>query len=115
LVDNAVSGQINTSQQSILDTGINSASYSVANLSNTGGQVAMNDTAIAGPELSVSNIKSQAEGKRAGDIRSQIMTNPNVTNVTISFSPFWVSSAPHNTSKISVVIAKPTTTKSNNQ
>jgi hypothetical protein len=112
LIDTTVDGQINTAQQSILSTGLNNANFSVVNLSSSGGQVAISTTAIAGPQLNITTIKKNAAGKRAGDIRSQIMNNPNVTNVSVSFSPFWVNSAPSNTSKITVKIAKPTTTKS---
>jgi hypothetical protein len=107
LVNNSIDGQIDTSKQSILDNGLSSASYSVDNLTSDGGQVSMNVKAIAGPQLNISQIKQQAEGHKAGDISSTIETNPNVTNVQVSFSPFWVGSAPKNPSKINVDIVKP--------
>lgn len=111
LVDNSVNTQIDTSKQSILDEGLSSAIFNVNSLSASGGQVTMSTKAIAGPHLSISDIKQSSKGKKAGDIKSQLLTNPDVTNVSVSFSPFWVSSAPSNTSKITVNIAKPTSTK----
>lgn len=114
LVDNNVDSQINTNTQSILDDGIDQAKFTTNgnNLTPTGGQVSMSTVAIAGAALNTQTVKQEAAGKKAGDIKSAIMTDPNVTNVNVSFSPFWASSAPKDTSKINVKIAKPTSTKS---
>jgi hypothetical protein len=114
LVTSAIDNQIDTSKQSILDNGVNSATYSVGNLTSTGGQVQMTIAAVAGPQLNIASIKKNAEGHKAGDISSQLQTNPNVTGVTVNFSPFWVGSAPSNPSKITVDIAKPTSTQKSN-
>jgi hypothetical protein len=108
LANNAIDGQIDTSKQSILDNGVSGANYSVNDLSSTGGSLSMNLKAVAGPQLNINQIKQEAEGHKAGDISSTLQTNPNVTNASVSFSPFWVNSAPKNPSKIKVDIAKPT-------
>jgi hypothetical protein len=107
LVNTAIKNQIDTSKQNILDNGINTAKYSVENQTSSNAQVSMAVVAVAGPELNINTIKQNAEGHKAGDIQSQLSTNPNVTGVTVKFSPFWVSSAPGNPSKIKVDIAKP--------
>jgi hypothetical protein len=111
LVDASIDSQINTNKQSILDNGIDTANYSINEMTAKSAQLTMNIKAVAGPELNVSSIKQSAAGEKAGDISSRIESNPDVTSVTVHFSPFWVSSAPKNTSKIHVDIAKPTTTK----
>lgn len=109
LIDNNVNAQIDTSKQSILDTGLNQAVFNVNTISASSAQLSMSTKATAGPQLNTDNIKQQAAGKRIGEIKSQISGNPDVTSVDVSLSPFWVSTAPKNTKRITVNIAKPTT------
>lgn len=111
LVNNSVDSQINTAKQSILSDGLASANFSVTgNTAGNSEQLTMNTTAIAGPQLDIKAIKQAAEGKKAGDVKNQIMNNPNVTAVSVHFSPFWVTTVPSNINKITVKIAKPTNT-----
>lgn len=115
LIDNQVNTQIDTSKQSVLDTGLNKAVFNVNTISATGAQLTMSTTAVAGPHLDVNTIKQQAAGQHAGAVRSQLSGNPDVTSVDVKFSPFWVSTVPKKTSRITVNIAKPTTSaKSSN-
>jgi hypothetical protein len=111
LIDNSVNTQIDTAKQSILNNGLSSAVFGVNNATATTAQLTLQTTAVAGPQLNVSQIKQQSAGKKSGDIQSALQSNPDVTSVSVKFSPFWVSSVPKNTSKITVNIAKPTTTK----
>lgn len=111
LITDQVNGQIDTSKQSILDTGLGQAVFNVNTISNTGAQLTLSTKAIAGPALNVNGIKQMAEGKRVGDIKSQLSNNPDVTSVDVSLSPFWVTTAPKNANRITVNIAKPTSTK----
>jgi hypothetical protein len=107
LLNTAIKDQIDTNKQSILDNGLNNIVYNVDNLSATGAQVTASTTATAGPELDVEAIKREAAGKKPGPIKDKLKTNPDVTTVEIKLSPFWVSSVPNKTSKITVDIAKP--------
>ncbi len=111
LVDSSVKTQIDTSKQSILSEGLSSAIFNVNNLSSTGGSLSMSTKAVAGPQLDIATIKKNAAGKKSGEIKSQLLTDPDVTNVNVKFSPFWVTTVPSSPSKITVNIAKPTTTK----
>jgi len=111
LVTNSVDGQINTSQQSILDYGINNAVYNVNSQTSTAAQLSMSAVVEVGPQLSIASIKSSAEGQKTGAIESQLKTNPNVTGVKVSISPFWASTVPKDASKITVNIAKPSAAK----
>jgi hypothetical protein len=113
LVDNNVDSQINTSKQSVLNDGLSSATFNLNSSTATTAQLLMSVTAVAGPQLNTTSIKQAAAGLKSGDIKSQIETNPDVTGVTVKLSPFWVTSAPKNTSKITVNIAKPTKAASN--
>jgi hypothetical protein len=62
---------------------------------------------IAGPELNINSIKQQVAGKKTGDVQQALGGLPGVTNVKVSYSPFWVSSAPKDTAKITIEVAKP--------
>jgi hypothetical protein len=108
LIDNNIKGQIDASKQSILDNGLANGVFNVNNISSTSSQLTLSTKATAGPALDVSTIKQQVAGKQAGAIKSQLGSNPDVTSVNVKFSPFWVSSAPKKTSRITVNIAKPT-------
>jgi hypothetical protein len=108
LIDNNIKGQIDASKQSILDNGLANGVFNVNNISVTGSQLTLSTKATAGPALDVNTIKQQSAGKQAGAIKSQLGSNPDVTSVNVKFSPFWVSSAPKKTSRITVTIAKPT-------
>jgi hypothetical protein len=110
LITNNVNTQIDTSKQSVTDTGLGQAVFNVNTISATSAQLTMSTKAVAGPVLNVAQIKQQAAGQKTGAIKSQFGNNPDVTNVTVKLSPFWVSSAPKKTSRITITIAKPTTT-----
>jgi hypothetical protein len=114
LIKNSVNTQIDTSKQSVLDTGLSKAVFNVNTISNSAAQLSMSTKATAGPHLDINIIKQAAAGKKAGAIKSDIGNNPDVTGVDVKFSPFWISTAPKKTERITVNIAKPTTTKASN-
>jgi hypothetical protein len=108
LIDNQVKTQIDTSKQTVLDNGLSQGVFNVNNITAAAAQLSLSTKATAGPALNVNDIKQQAAGKHAGAIKSQLSNNPDVTSVDVKISPFWVSSAPKKTSRITVNIAKPT-------
>jgi hypothetical protein len=110
-LDNSIDAQINTNKQSILDNGLTEGSISVNSQTAASASITLATTAVVGPELNNSAIKSAAAGQKAGTIQSQLTSNPDVTGVTVHFSPFWVSSAPKNTQHITINIAKPSSTQ----
>jgi hypothetical protein len=106
LLDDNIDGQINTNKQSIQNDGLTSATYGVQSVSSTGAQLTMQATAIAGPHLSIGALTTQVAGEKPGDVKSTISANPGVTNVQVHLSPFWVSSVPKKTSKITITFQK---------
>lgn len=110
LLHGQINSQINPSQQSILDDGLSTASIHMTASNANSAQISLQTTAIVGPQLSIASIKQQAAGKKSGDVQNQLKNIPGVTSVSIKLSPFWVSSIPKNTAKITVNIAKPTNT-----
>jgi hypothetical protein len=109
LLNSSIKQQVGANQ-SILNNGISTASFS-SNGSPTA--LTMQTTAVVGPNINVATIKTQVAGKKSAEIQANVGNNPHVTSVTVKFSPFYVSTAPTNTSKISVVIAKPTNSGAN--
>ena len=114
LVDNDVKGQIDPSKQTILNEGLTSATFKQLNASATAAQVQLSTVAVAGPDLPVTTVQAQAEGKKSGDIQTTLKSNPGVTNVVVHFSPFWVNVAPKKAAKITVIFDKTTTAATSN-
>lgn len=108
-----VKSQIDTSKQSILNDGLAKANYNVESSSATGAQVTMTTTATVGPDLDTATIKQDAIGKKSGEVKSDLEGQPGVKSVTVKLSPFWVGTVPNKEDKITVIIAKPTASKSN--
>ncbi len=107
----SVDAQIDTSKQKILDDGIAHAQYTIQDAATpTSAIVSAQIQSVAGPELNVASLKQQVAGKKSGDVKSAIGGLPGVTKVDVHYSPFWVTSAPTNTNKITIHIAKPSGT-----
>jgi len=107
VVADSVSKKIDTSKQVLLDDGLDSATFTLQSQTGNNAVIALQDTAIAGPDLKVDSLRKQVAGKKASDAQSIIKSNPGVTDVNVSYSPFWVSAIPKNTSKITIIIEKP--------
>ncbi|HVX47862.1 MAG TPA: hypothetical protein VHA05_00700 [Candidatus Saccharimonadales bacterium] len=114
IVDNAVKNQVDISKQSILDRGLNQAAFGVNSSNGSSAQLTLQTTAEVGPDIDTNAIRQAALGKKPADVRSEVGNNPDVKSVDVNLSPFWVGSVPKKASKVTVKIAKPTTTKSSN-
>jgi hypothetical protein len=108
VVANSIKDQFDAKKQSILDYGLATATYNLQAATDKTAQLAMQTVVTVGPRLNETVIKQQAAGKKSGDAISSINTNPGVTSVSVKLSPFWVSSIPTDTKKITVIIEKPT-------
>jgi hypothetical protein len=106
LLDQSVSSQIDASKQQIQDYGLNNASFSVSSSAGTQYQVSAQTTLVIGPKINVNDLKSQIAGQKSGQIQSTISGLPGVQNVSVKFSPFWVSNAPKKISKINIILQK---------
>lgn len=108
IIANSVNKQIDPNKQKILDYGLDKAVFNPQNQSGANSMVAMQVTSIAGSALDTDALKKQVAGKKAADAKSIIKSNPSVTDVDVKYSPFWVSSIPKKTNKITIQIEKPT-------
>lgn len=88
--------------QRVYDNGTGKVTFTNVAASDAGFAANLVATAKVGPKINDDEIKNQAKGKRYGEIQSAIETIQGVDNVDVKFWPFWVSSAPNDTKKISV-------------
>jgi hypothetical protein len=109
LVDNDIKDQIDTSKQGILSQGVTQAAFKLKNVTASGASMNLQTTAEVGPSIDTDQIAKDAAGKKANEIETSIKNNPDITEVEVKTSPFWVSKAPK-ASKITVIVAKPTQT-----
>ncbi|HEY1064110.1 MAG TPA: hypothetical protein VGE30_02305 [Candidatus Saccharimonadales bacterium] len=110
LVNNDIKSQIDTKQQGILSQGIAQNSFKVVEANATGARMNLQTVAEVGPSIDTDEIARSAAGKKSSEIKSDIESNPDVTEVEVKLSPFWVSKAPGNPDKVKVTVAKPTKT-----
>ncbi|HEX8182529.1 MAG TPA: hypothetical protein VF575_02915 [Candidatus Saccharimonadales bacterium] len=99
--------QIDTSKQEILKDGFDTAKYEI-NTPNTAGPlgVTLSATSLAGPDIKTDRLASQLAGKKTGDVKSVAKSIPGVSDATVKYSPFWISSVPKNASKVEIIIEK---------
>lgn len=55
-----------------------------------------------GPKIDENEVKEFAKGKKAGEIKAYAESVSGVESAEVEFSPFWVTQAPGDTSKIKV-------------
>jgi hypothetical protein len=92
----------NKDDQRVYDNGLKNVTFTNVAPAATGYGANIVATAKVGPKIDDNAIKETAKGKRFGDIQSSIESIDGVDNVDVKFWPFWVSSAPNDTKKISV-------------
>lgn len=107
LIAHEVNKHIDPTKQEILDYGLAGATFKLQNQQGTTTLATMSDTAIAGSDLNLTDLKKQVVGKKSNDVKEIIEKNPGVTDVAVHYSPFWVSSTPKKTSKITITVEKP--------
>lgn len=102
-----VKTKIDPTKQKILDDGVSHATFSITSPASSGQlQAQLSATTLAGPELHPDALKSQIAGKKTNDVRTIATATPGVSDVSIKYSPFWVSKVPKKTSKITIIIQK---------
>lgn len=117
LIDESVKSQIDTKKQKISDYGLENATININSTKSPSNQsVTLQTTATAGTSFDTEALKQQITGKKTGDVKQMISELPNVEEVTVTYSPFWVNKAPK-PSKITIVVEKQqaSTNDSNNQ
>jgi hypothetical protein len=89
--------------QRVYEDGSNAAKFSnIANGENGTFGANLVANAKIGPKINDEEVKTQAAGKRYGDIQASLEAIQGVESVDVKYSPFWVTVAPNDTKRISV-------------
>lgn len=104
-VGNQLKGQINNKQQAILNDGLSKATYTVEGTGDNP-KVSLQTTAIVGPNLDTDAIKRDIAGKKKQESIKLIESRPSIKNVTVNYSPFWVTKTPSKPGKIIITFDK---------
>jgi hypothetical protein len=111
-----VKDKIDPSKQKILNLGVDKASFEITSPATTGPlQTTLSATTLAGPDIKTDALKTQIKGKKTNDVRTIAKATPGVSDVTVKYSPFWVSKMPNKESKIVIVIQKTPASSNGNQ
>lgn len=88
--------------QRVYETGAAGAKLTDFAATDTGGTASLAATAQVGPQINDNDVKKRVAGKKFGDIQSDLKSIDGVNNVEVKFWPFWVSTVPSDTQKISI-------------
>ncbi len=102
-----VKKQIDTTKQQILKDGFDAAKYEIDTVNASGRlDVVLTTTSLAGPDIKTDKLAAQLAGKKTGDVQATVKAIPGVSDATVKYSPFWVTSVPNKPSKVTFVIEK---------
>ena len=108
LIKKSVEDDIDTDTQTILEFGIDQATFEVGDTtSSTQTLITMQTTLVIGPDLKQDQIKSDIAGKKRGEAEEILKNRPGFSDSKVETKPFWVKNVPGNIDKIKVVIEKP--------
>lgn len=104
LLSSALKSALDTKpNQSIFSNGSNNIQFSNFQKFDNGTYSArLTTTGFIGTKIDTDALAKQVAGKRYGEIQAIVNQIPNVDNVDIKFSPFWVNSAPSNPKKVDI-------------
>jgi hypothetical protein len=110
----ALEKKINKDQQKILNNGLDSAAVRINSKTATGEVSFQLDVkATAGVEQNIDDIRNAVAGKKKNEAESVIKAREGVQDVTVTYSPFWVSKVPSNVNKITVEFDQETSSSTN--
>lgn len=104
--------QIDAKKQAISEYGLGGATFTLTTKkSNTEQVLSLKTTVTTGAQIDIAALKKQIVGKKKGDIKTLIGSLPSVQAVEVEYSPFWITTTPRKTSKITVVIQQSVSNK----
>ena len=110
LVDADAKKQLDIAKQPIVDYGFTKATFRMTSKRSANDQsISMQTVATVGAKLDIEALKKEVIGKKKGDVQSIIGLHPGVKDVSVNFSPPWVSKVPKKTSRITITIEQTNT------
>lgn len=105
LVTLNVETQIDEDKQKIIDDGVAKTKFSQQNPATAASAVvAAKVRSVAGPELDAVQLKKEIAGLKAGDIKELLQDRPGIVEVQVAYSPVWVTKAPKDIKKLTIII-----------
>lgn len=107
IIETEVKKQVDTNKQPIQDYGLASLTFQLGEAKSPNQvKVTMATTVTAGVKLDIDSIKKQIAGKKSGDVKQIIGSQTGVKDVTVHYSPFWVSKTPGKPGKITITLVQ---------
>lgn len=94
VLDALLAEEVDTDKQKIYDNGLKSAKFSNFQATSDGYTVEISTSGHVGPVIDEDDVKKQATGKKAEEIKELLKKTDGVDDVSVTMSPFWISSAP---------------------
>lgn len=91
-----------TTDQKVYEDGADKAVFQDISKKDSGASATLIATAQIGPKINDETVKNESKGKKFGEIQQNLESIPNVDSVDVKFFPFWVSTVPEDSSKITV-------------
>lgn len=103
LVNNDVQDEVESRKQQVQNDGIDSAVFRLGEKKSEGNiPISMQVQVVLGPKIDNDQLKKDIAGKKKGDVENIIKGIDGVTDVSVDYSPFWVSMTPKSTNKITL-------------
>jgi hypothetical protein len=105
ILDDEIKEQLEGQDKNIRDNGLSSANIQLVEQPDEAtGRYSLETIATAGPELDQDAIKESIAGKKRGDIEKLLQAIDGVRNVTVNYSPAWITTTPKSAQKIELVL-----------
>ena len=88
--------------QKIYKSGADEAKLTQYAEAESGGTIRITANSTVGPSIDEDEVKDQVKGKNYGDIQSSLESIDGVNDVDTKFWPFWVSTVPDDTDRITI-------------
>jgi len=102
-LDSHMSGELEErDDQRVYDNGSQKAVFENVSAESKTIKASLVATAQIGPKIEDDEVKQQVKGKRYGEVQQSLEAIQGVDSVDVKFFPFWVSSVPDDTNRITV-------------
>ncbi len=88
--------------QRVYENGVEKTTFLDVKDADNGYTATMTATAKFGPKIDDETVRSEAKGKRYGEVQSAIERISGVEAVDVQFSPFWVRTVPNDEERITI-------------
>ncbi len=114
LIEASAQKQVDLTKQPLVDYGLDKAIFKLGDKRSPTDQTLTGQSiATAGTKIDPEALKKEIIGKERGDVEKAVQAHPGVTDVTVNFSPPWISKIPAKTSKITIVFEQTAANASN--